>query len=83
MPQQAAGQQQDSQAAQAAAAQAAAQYQVYEPQLQFAQSKPNFEGWLDFARSSISPDTPGEIESARLYKGGQFIYVFCSANPTR
>ena len=43
MPQQAAGQQQDSQAAQAAAAQAAAQYQVYEPQLQFAQSKSIFE----------------------------------------
>ena len=81
MPQQAAGQQQDSQAAQAAAAQAAAQYQVYEPQLQFAQSKHDFEGWLDFARSSISPDTPGEIGSARLYKGGKYIYVFVAPTP--
>ena len=48
MPQQAAGQQQDSQAAQAAAAQAAAQYQVYEPQLQFAQSKTNFWAYGQF-----------------------------------
>ena len=81
MPQQAAGQQQDSQAAQAAAAQAAAQYQVYEPQLQFAQSKPNFEGWLDFARSSISPELPGEIGQPDCLKVDSLFMFFVAPTP--
>ena len=49
MPQQGQQQQADSQAAQAAAQ--AAQYQVYEPQLQFAQSK-----WLFERKSAIRPE---------------------------